>query len=153
MGDMGLKIYHNISGIYCDNDINDDNSGNPVSLEKSIIFPIFTQNRVLWALLSTRACEPSGERSVRNIAGARSGFLSKGRSDRSLAPVPLRYRSHHEPRACTNPPRIHLCLQQLTKLSAYTSKIIRCEGEIWSSWNISKSKPTGNTGAQFLSKK
>ncbi len=28
---MGLKIYHNISGIYCDNDINDDNSGNPVS--------------------------------------------------------------------------------------------------------------------------
>ncbi len=47
MGDMGLKIYHNISGIYCDNDINDDNSGNPVSLEKSIIFPIFTPNRVL----------------------------------------------------------------------------------------------------------
>ncbi len=39
---MGLKIYHDISGIYCDNDINDDNSGNPVSLEKSIIFPIFT---------------------------------------------------------------------------------------------------------------
>ncbi len=49
MGDMGLKIYHDISGIYCDNDINDDNSGNPVSLEKSIIFPIFTPNRVLWA--------------------------------------------------------------------------------------------------------
>ncbi len=47
MGDMGLKIYHNISGIYCDNDINDDNSGNPVSLEKSIIFPIFTPNSVL----------------------------------------------------------------------------------------------------------
>ncbi len=44
MGDMGLKIYHDISGIYCDNDI--DNSGNPVSLE-SIIFPIITQNRVL----------------------------------------------------------------------------------------------------------
>ncbi len=43
MGDMGLRIYHNISGIYCDNDINDDNSGKPVSLEKSIIFPIFTQ--------------------------------------------------------------------------------------------------------------
>ncbi len=32
MGDMGLKIYHDISVIYCDNDINDDNSGNPVSL-------------------------------------------------------------------------------------------------------------------------
>ncbi len=47
MGDMGLKIYHDISGIYCDNDINDDNLGNPVSLEKSIIFPIFTPNRVL----------------------------------------------------------------------------------------------------------
>ncbi len=47
MGDMGLKIYHDISCIYCDNDINDDNSGNPVSLEKSIIFPIFTPNRVL----------------------------------------------------------------------------------------------------------
>ncbi len=47
MGDMGLKIYHDISVICCDNDINDDNSGNPVSLEKSIIFPIFTPNRVL----------------------------------------------------------------------------------------------------------
>ncbi len=53
MGDMCLKIYHFISGIYSGNDINDDNSGNPVSLEKSIIFPIFTQNRVLWALLSS----------------------------------------------------------------------------------------------------
>ncbi len=71
----------------------------------------------------------SAERSVRNIVGARSGFLSKERS-LCLAPVPLRYRSHHEPRACTNPPRIHLCLQQLTKLSAYTSKIVRCEGEM-----------------------
>ncbi len=30
------------------------------------------------------------------------------RPERSLclAPVPLRYRSHHEPRACTNPPRM-----------------------------------------------
>ncbi len=41
MGDMGLKIYHDISGIYCDNDISDDNSGNPVSLEKCIIFSYF----------------------------------------------------------------------------------------------------------------
>ncbi len=49
--------------------------------------------------------ERSGERSVRNI----------------VSPVPLRYRSHHESRARTNPPTIHLCLQQLTKLSAYTS--------------------------------
>ncbi len=44
---MGLKIYHDICAIYCDNDINDDNSGNPVSLEKSIIFSVFTPNRVL----------------------------------------------------------------------------------------------------------
>ncbi len=73
----------------------------------------------------------SAERSVRNIVGARSGFLSKGGAIAlSLAPVPLRYRSHHEPRACTNPPRIHLCLQQLTKLSAYTSKSVRCDGEM-----------------------
>ncbi len=57
MGDMGLKIYHDISGIYCDNDINDDNSGNPVSLEKSIIFSVFTPNRVLWALLSTHVMQ------------------------------------------------------------------------------------------------
>ncbi len=49
MGDMGLNIDHDISSIYCDNDINDDNWWNPVSLEKSIIFPIFTPNRVLWA--------------------------------------------------------------------------------------------------------
>ncbi len=53
MGVMSLNVYHDIYGIYCDNDINDDNSVNPVSLEKSFIFPIFTQNRVLWALLST----------------------------------------------------------------------------------------------------
>ncbi len=57
MGDMGLKIYHDISGIYCDNDINDDNTRNPVSLEKSIIFPVFTPNRVLWALLSTHVMQ------------------------------------------------------------------------------------------------
>ncbi len=37
-GRYGLKIYQHISDIYCDNDINDDNSGNPVSLEKSISF-------------------------------------------------------------------------------------------------------------------
>ncbi len=46
----------------------------------------------------TRACERSGawsergaERSVRNIVGARSGFLAKGRSDRSVS---LRFRSN-----------------------------------------------------------
>ncbi len=57
-------------------------------------------------------------------------FIQMPERSLCLAPVPLRYRSHHEPRACTNPPRIHLCLQQLTKLSAYTSKIVRCEGEM-----------------------
>ncbi len=57
MGDMGIKIYHNISVIYCNNDINDDNSGNPGSLEKSIIFPNFTSNRVLWALQSTHVMQ------------------------------------------------------------------------------------------------
>ncbi len=51
MGDMGFH------GICCDNDINDDNSGNPVSLEKSIIFPIFTPNRVLWALPSAHVMQ------------------------------------------------------------------------------------------------
>ncbi len=40
---MCFKIYPDISGIYRDNDINDDNSGSPVSLDKRIIFPIFTQ--------------------------------------------------------------------------------------------------------------
>ncbi len=54
---MGIKIYHNISVIYCNNDINDDNSGNPGSLEKSIIFPNFTSNRVLLALLSTHVMQ------------------------------------------------------------------------------------------------
>ncbi len=34
MGDMGLKIYHNFYGIYCDNNVNDNNSENPISLEK-----------------------------------------------------------------------------------------------------------------------
>ncbi len=57
-------------------------------------------------------------------------FIQRLERSLCLAPVPLRYRSHHEPRACTNPPRIHLCLQQLTKPSAYTSKIVRCEGEM-----------------------
>ncbi len=57
-------------------------------------------------------------------------FIQRPERSLCLAPVPLQYRSHHEPRACTNPPRIHLCLQQLTKLSAYTSKIVRCEGEM-----------------------
>ncbi len=122
------------------------------------IFNMTDQN-VSFFCMWLRACERSGawsERGAERTKYSRSAervFIQRPERSLCLAPVPLRYRSHHEPRACTNPPRIHLCLQQLTKLSAYTSKIVRCEGEIWSSWNISKSKPTGHTGAQFLSKK
>ncbi len=86
--------------------------------------------------LHTRACEVSGagsERGVERAKYSRSAervFIQRPERSLCLAPVSLRYRSHHESRACTNPPRIHLCLQQLTKLSAYTSKIVRCEGEM-----------------------
>ncbi len=86
--------------------------------------------------VAARACERSGawsERGAERAKYSRSAervFIQRPERSLCLAPVPLRYRSHHEPRACTNPPRIHLCLQQLTKLSAYTSKIVRCEGEM-----------------------
>ncbi len=83
----------------------------------------------------TRACERSGAGSERGAERAKYSrrervFIQRPERSLCLAPVPLQYRSHHEPRACTNPPRIHLCLQQLTKLSAYTSKIVRCEAEM-----------------------
>ncbi len=87
-------------------------------------------------VLGTRACERSragSERGAERAKYSRSAervFIQRPERSLCLAPVPLQYRSHHEPRACTNPPRIHLCLQQLTKLSAYTSKIVRCEGEM-----------------------
>ncbi len=84
----------------------------------------------LFQVLVSRACERSGagsERSVRNIVGARSGFLSKGRSDRSVS---LLFRSNTTHTTSLGHAQIHLCLQQLTKLSAYTSKIVRCEGEM-----------------------
>ncbi len=113
-----------------------------------------------WAFECARACERSGawsERGAERAKYSRSAervFIQRLERSLCLAPVPLRYRSHHEPRACTNPPRIHLCLQQLTKPSAYSllqkSFVVK---ERWSSLNISKSKPTGHTGAQFLSKK
>ncbi len=86
--------------------------------------------------MCARACERSGagsERGAKRTKYSRSAervFIQRPERSLCLAPVPLRYRSHHEPRACTNPPRIHLCLQQLTKLSAYTSKIVCCEGEM-----------------------
>ncbi len=86
--------------------------------------------------LSARACERSGawsERGAERAKYSRSAervFIQRPERSLCLAPVPLQYHSHHEPRACTNPPRIHLCLQQLTKLSAYTPKIVRCEGEM-----------------------
>ncbi len=82
-------------------------------------------------LVCCRACERSGAGSERGAERAKSSrsaervFIQRPERSLCLAPVPLRYRSHHESRASTNPPRIHLCLQQLTKLSAYTSKIIR----------------------------
>ncbi len=49
MGDMDLKIYHNIFCIYCDNDINDDRSYASTERQKtsgfwSIVFPISTKN-------------------------------------------------------------------------------------------------------------
>ncbi len=87
-------------------------------------------------MVSSRACERSGawsERGAERAKYSRSAervFIQRLERSLCLAPVPLRYRSHHEPRACTNPPWIHLCLQQLTKPSAYTSKIVRCEGEM-----------------------
>ncbi len=65
----------------------------------------------------TRACERSGAWSVRGAERAKYSrcaervFIQRPERSLCLAPVPLRYRSHHEPRACTNPPRIHLCLQ------------------------------------------
>ncbi len=82
--------------------------------------------------ISTAWSERGAERTKYSRSAERV-FIQRPERSLCLALVPLRYRSHHEPRACTNPPRIHLCLQQLTKLSAYTSKIVRCEGEIWSS--------------------
>ncbi len=80
-----------------------------------------------WHWRLTRACERSGagsERGAERAKYSRSAervFIQRPERWLCLAPVSLRYRSHHESRACTNPPRIHLCLQQLTKLSAYTS--------------------------------
>ncbi len=65
--------------------------------------------------------------SVQNIVRARSGFLSKGWSDRSVS---LRFRSDTAHTTSLGHAQIHLCLQQLTKPSAYTSKIVRCEGEM-----------------------
>ncbi len=82
---------------------------------------------------SASACEQehvSGAERAKYSRSADRVFIQRPEQSLCLTPVPLQYRSHHEPRACTNPPRIHLCLQQLTKLSAYTSKIVRCEGEM-----------------------
>ncbi len=80
-------------------------------------------------MLDLKQSERGAERAKYSRSAERV-FIQRPERSLCLAPVPLQYRSHHEPRACTNPPRIHLCLQQLTKLSAYTSKIVRCEGEM-----------------------
>ncbi len=100
-----------------------------------------------YLMFNMQLCQSMWAERTKYSRSAERVFIQRPEQSLCLAPVPLRYRSHHEPGACTNPPRIHLCLQQLSKLSAYTSKIVRCEGEIWSSWNISKSKPTGHTNA------
>ncbi len=123
--------------------INYSSSCRSKSVRPSFIFrtqiKIFLMKSESFLTLHSRACEQSGawsERVAERAKYSRSAervFIQRPERSLCLAPVPLRYRSHHEPRACTNPPRIHLCLQQLTKLSAYTSKIVRCEGEIWSS--------------------
>ncbi len=101
-----------------------------------LLVPVSAATQVCCSLPGTRACERSGvwsERGAERAKYSRSAervFIQRPERSLCLAPVPLRYRSHHESRACTNPPRIHLCLQQLTKLSAYTSKIVRCEEEM-----------------------
>ncbi len=59
--------------------LNNTNVSNPILLTN--VFAADLQS--MWA-------ERSGEQSVRNIVGARSEFLTKGRSDRSVS---LRFRS------------------------------------------------------------
>ncbi len=86
---------------------------------------LLIRDQSMWAERSERGAERA-----KYSQSAERVFIQRPERSLCLAPVPLRYRSHHESRACTNPPRIHLCLQQLTKLSAYTSKIVRCEGEM-----------------------
>ncbi len=60
--------------------------------------------------VQSRACERSGawsERGAERAKYSRSAervFIQRLERSLCLAPVPLRYRSHHEPRACTNPP-------------------------------------------------
>ncbi len=83
-----------------------------------------------WSEHVSGAWSERGAERAKYSRSAERVFIQRPERSLCLAPVPLQYRSHHEPRACTNPPRIHLCLQQLTKLSAYTSKIVRCEGEM-----------------------
>ncbi len=59
-----------------------------------------------WLSHHTRACEQS--RAGSGACEIQSERVFNQRPERSLClgPVPLRYRSHHEPRACTNPPRM-----------------------------------------------
>ncbi len=137
-----------------------------IILYKSNIFllhvkPHFYFDRLPWSFCVYTAEHVSGagsERVVERAQYSRSAervFIQRPERSLCLAPVSLQYRSHHESRACTNPPRIHLCLQQLTKPSKNKPTLQKSfvVKERWSSWNISKSKPTGHTGAQFLSKK
>ncbi len=62
--------------------------------------------------IGSRACERSGAGSEQGAARAKYSRSAERvfnqRPERSLCLtlVPLRYRSHHEPRACKNPPRM-----------------------------------------------
>ncbi len=93
-----------------------------VSLQFSVIYTGYLPEHV-----SRAERGASEERSVQNIVGARSGFLSKGWSDRSVS---LRFRSDTAHTTSLGHAQIHpeFTCQQLTKPSAYTLKIVRCEG-------------------------
>ncbi len=120
----------------------------PMNRGKSAVY-IYTPKHVSGAERGASGSERGAERAKYSRSAERV-FIQRPERSLCLAPVSLRYRSHHESRACTNPPRIHLCLQQLTKQPTLQKSFV--VKERWSSWNISKSKPTGHTGAQFLSK-
>ncbi len=79
------------------------------------------QNKSVLSLALATVYRPPGPYTAEHVSGAGSErgaerakysqsaeWVFNQRPERSLclAPVPLRYRSHHESRACTNPPRM-----------------------------------------------
>ncbi len=58
------------------------------------------------SLLTFRACEQSGAERAKYSQSAERVFNQRPERSLCLALVPLRYRSHHESRACKNPPRM-----------------------------------------------